>query len=107
MKGLEISSTTTDRVQPTLASNSFQSSTALQAEQRALQQFQIREKMLAATYGMHMPIRYNFEKQILSQHQRLPGLKSEMSGFNTIMRKDEDLSMKDYLNSEPMEQSKY
>lgn len=45
-----------------------------------------------------MPIRLQTEKQILSQFQRLPGIRSEMPGLETMLGKDEDLDFEDIFD---------
>lgn len=57
--------------------------------------------MLAATYGSHLPLQMMMEEQILSSFHRLPGLKSEYIGLETLARRDVDIDYEDiYGNPE-------
>ena len=49
-------------------------------------------------YGSHMVMRMQMEQNLLSQFQRLPGLRSEYAGLETLMGRDEDFGPEDYLN---------
>jgi proteasome maturation protein len=44
-------------------------------------------------------MKLEMEQAILSQFQRLPGLKSSMVGLDTLMNRDEDIDAGDYLGS--------
>ena len=61
------------------------------------QAFENKMKHLESVYGSHAAIRMRMEKAILSQFQRLPGLKSEFAGLDTILGKDEGISFEDFL----------
>ncbi len=45
-----------------------------------------------------MVMRMQMEQILLSQFQRLPGLRSEYAGLETLMGRDEDFGPEDYLN---------
>jgi proteasome maturation protein len=55
--------------------------------------------MLAAVHGTHAPMRLEMEQAILSQFQRLPGLKSNFVGLETLLGRDEEIDFGDYLGS--------
>jgi|LauGreDrversion4_2_1035121.scaffolds.fasta_scaffold49515_3 hypothetical protein len=48
-----------------------------------------------AVYGRHVPMRMLMERQILSQHRRLPGLRSNMVGLSEVMGIDDDIEPED------------
>ena len=48
-----------------------------------------------AVYGRHVPMRMLLERQILAQHRRLPGLKSNMVGLSEVMGIDDDIEPED------------
>ena len=43
-------------------------------------------RILAASYGSHVPLRMQMESQIFSQFRRLPTLESSMVGLDTLAR---------------------
>ncbi len=49
-------------------------------------------------FGSHMFMRMRMDETILSQFQRLPGLRSEFCGLDTLLNRDEDFAFEDYLN---------
>merc|ERR1712187_860160 len=54
----------------------------------------------ALVYGLHAPIRAKMERELLSQFQRLPGLKSSLVGLETVMDLDETIEFEDVFNLE-------
>lgn len=56
-----------------------------------------REKLKRATvvYGQHAPLRMLLERNALSQHRRLPGLKSNLVGLCESMGIDDDIEPED------------
>ncbi len=48
-----------------------------------------------AVYGIHAPIRMLMERNILAEHRRLPGLKSNMVGLSEVMGIDDDIEPED------------
>merc|ERR1719223_976411 len=59
-------------------------------------------KHLERVYGSHAALRFRTEKAILTQFQRLPGLKSEFVGLDTLMGRDDTMGFEDFL-SDPYE----
>ncbi|KAJ5071477.1 proteasome maturation protein ump1 [Anaeramoeba ignava] len=51
------------------------------------------------TFGEHMIMRFMIEEQFFSEPMRLPGLSSSFIGLETILGKDDSISLNDYLNS--------
>merc|ERR1712086_183111 len=49
-------------------------------------------------YESHMMMRFKMEEALLARHQRLPGLKSEFVGLNTLLNNDEDFGFDDVLD---------
>jgi len=49
-------------------------------------------------FGAHMPLRLQMEAAILSQFQRLPGIKSEFVGLEILLGTDEDITVEDVFN---------
>jgi proteasome maturation protein len=49
----------------------------------------------SAVYGIHAPMRMLMERNILSQHRRLPGLRSNMVGLSEVMGIDDDIEPED------------
>eukprot|EP00440_Ansanella_granifera_P004665 gb/GFBE01005056.1/.p1 GENE.gb/GFBE01005056.1/~~gb/GFBE01005056.1/.p1 ORF type:complete len:153 (+),score=38.81 gb/GFBE01005056.1/:1-459(+) len=54
----------------------------------------------AIVYGQHAPIRAKMEREILSQFQRLPGLKSSLVGLETVLDMDDTIEFEDIMNLE-------
>lgn len=61
-------------------------------------QEQIEESIITSVFGLHMPIKLKMEKAILSSYHRLPTLKSEFAGLDSITGKDVELDFCDFLN---------
>eukprot|EP00656_Telonema_subtile_P024748 TRINITY_DN2691_c0_g1_i3.p2 TRINITY_DN2691_c0_g1~~TRINITY_DN2691_c0_g1_i3.p2 ORF type:complete len:126 (+),score=35.14 TRINITY_DN2691_c0_g1_i3:200-577(+) len=49
-------------------------------------------------YGSHMTMRFKMEQALLARHQRLPGLKSEFVGLNTLLNQEEEFGFEDVLD---------
>lgn len=45
-----------------------------------------------------MVLRLEMEKKILSSYRRLPSLRSDFTGLESMTKKDEDFGFEDYLN---------
>merc|ERR1719254_264147 len=56
----------------------------------------------ALVFGQHAPIRMKIERELLSQFQRLPGLKSSLVGLETLMDMDETIEFEDIFNLETL-----
>ena len=54
-------------------------------------------KMYGATYGLHAPLRFCMERNILAQCGRHPGLPSSYIGLHTVMGTDDRLDFEDVL----------
>jgi len=55
----------------------------------------LNEFALQNVYGSHMPMRLEMEKRLLSQFQRLPVLRSELAGLDTITKRDLEMEFGD------------
>eukprot|EP00808_Paulinella_micropora_P004077 g60016.t1 len=53
--------------------------------------------MLARVYGQHFPLRLQMEEAILTQFQRLPGLKSSFAGMESLTGRDVEIEFEDTL----------
>lgn len=53
------------------------------------------------TYGSHMAMRLETERQLLDHSHRLPGLESSKISLQTVMGTDETIDFSDYLNGRP------
>lgn len=51
-----------------------------------------------AVFGGHIAIRNRFERSLVAQHQRLPGLVSNMTGLESLLDMDEELDGADFNN---------
>jgi len=49
-------------------------------------------------FGTQMAMRFQMERDILSQFKRLPGLTSSFVGLETMLGTDEDIDFEDFLN---------
>mmetsp|Transcript_74831 Transcript_74831/g.120840 ORF Transcript_74831/g.120840 Transcript_74831/m.120840 type:complete len:152 (+) Transcript_74831:112-567(+) len=54
----------------------------------------------ALVYGQHAPLRAKMEREILSQFQRLPGLKSSLVGLEIVLDMDDTIEFEDVMNLE-------
>jgi hypothetical protein len=52
-------------------------------------------KILAASYGQHVPLRMQIESEILSKFRRLPSLQSSMLGLETLAGRDTQIDVAD------------
>jgi len=50
---------------------------------------------LANVFGTHMVVRLEMEKKLLSSFTRLPVLKSEMAGLETVLQRDLEIGFED------------
>jgi len=50
---------------------------------------------LGNVFGSHMVMRLEMEKKLLSTHQRLPVLKSEFAGLDTVTQNDLTIGLED------------
>lgn len=57
-----------------------------------------RLKRANVVYGQHVPLRMMMERNILSQHRRLPGLRSNLVGLSESMGIDDDIEPEDMFN---------
>ena len=55
-------------------------------------------RRLEAVYGKHAVFRRRMDASLLRRFQRLPGLRSEFSGLNTLLGNDEKLNLSDVLD---------
>jgi len=60
-------------------------------------QLQTKHHIMGNVYGTHLPMRIKMEMNILSQVQRLPGLRSSHVGMDTILGRDETIDFEDFL----------
>eukprot|EP01043_Picozoa_sp_COSAG02_P019258 COSAG02_NODE_921_length_15917_cov_4.428057_6_plen_95_part_00 len=58
-------------------------------------------EILAATYGLHVPLRMQMESEILSQYRRLPTLQSSMVGLDTLAGRDTQINISDVFGATP------
>eukprot|EP00823_Brevimastigomonas_motovehiculus_P001562 TRINITY_DN12118_c0_g1_i1.p1 TRINITY_DN12118_c0_g1~~TRINITY_DN12118_c0_g1_i1.p1 ORF type:complete len:136 (+),score=30.24 TRINITY_DN12118_c0_g1_i1:51-458(+) len=58
-----------------------------------------KKAMLAHIYGIHVPLKLQMQETILSQFQRLSGLKSSFAGLETLLQKDTTIDYCDYLGN--------
>jgi hypothetical protein len=58
-------------------------------------------EILAATYGLHVPLRMQMESEILSQYRRLPTLQSSMVGLDTLAGRDTQINISDVFGAIP------
>ncbi len=56
-------------------------------------------EILAATYGLHVPLRMQMESEILSQYRRLPTLQSSMVGLDTLAGRDTQINISDVFGA--------
>jgi len=61
-------------------------------------QRQSRKQMLAKVYGNYLPLQLTMEENILGQFRRLPGLKSNLLGLETLLDLDTNIEFHDYLD---------
>jgi proteasome maturation protein len=61
-----------------------------------------RDKLMRASalHGQHAPLRLMMERNILSQHRRLPGLRSGLVGLSESLGLDDDFQPEDLFNQE-------
>ncbi|KAA8493581.1 Proteasome maturation protein-like [Porphyridium purpureum] len=57
-----------------------------------------RDAALADLYGIHMPMRMEMERQIVSQFHRLPGLPSSHLALEFLNNTDLKIDFADYMN---------
>jgi len=57
-----------------------------------------RKQMLAKVYGNYLPLQLTMEENILGQFRRLPGLKSNLLGLETLLDLDTSIEFHDYLD---------
>ncbi len=50
------------------------------------------------TYGSHMAMRLETERQLLDHSHRLPGMESSKISLQTVMGTDESIEFSDFLN---------
>lgn len=53
-------------------------------------------------FGSHMFMKMRMDEAILSQYQRLPGLRSEFCGLDTLLNRDDEFTFEDYLSGIPL-----
>ena len=53
---------------------------------------------VSKTYGSHMAMRLETEKQMLDRPHRLPGMESSKIALQTVMGTDESMDFSDFLN---------
>lgn len=69
--------------------------------QMAKDEVKRQREILAATYGLHVPLRMQMESEILSQYRRLPTLQSSMVGLDTLAGRDTDINISDVFGATP------
>jgi hypothetical protein len=57
-----------------------------------------RLKRANVVYGQHVPLRMMMERNILAEHRRLPGLRSNLVGLSESMGIDDDIEPEDMFN---------
>ncbi|KAI8144722.1 proteasome maturation factor UMP1-domain-containing protein [Fennellomyces sp. T-0311] len=65
-------------------------------------QWELKLNMARQAHGMHAPIRMMMERDIVSQHQRLPVLPSSNVHLDILMGRDETIDFEDFLNDPAM-----
>jgi len=61
----------------------------------AARRLKLENYALQNVYGSHMPMRLEMERTLLSRFQRLPVLKSEMAGLETVTKRDLEMEFAD------------
>ena len=69
--------------------------------QMAKDEVKRQREILAATYGLHVPLRMQMESEILSQYRRLPTLQSSMLGLDTLSGRVTDINISDVFGEPP------
>ena len=67
--------------------------------QAAKEEVNRQRKILAASYGQHVPLRMQMESEILSQFRRLPSLQSSMVGLETLAGRDTKIDVTDVFGA--------
>ena len=57
-----------------------------------------RLKRANVVYGQHVPLRMMMERELLAQHRRLPGLRSNFVGLSESLGIDDDIEPEDMFN---------
>ena len=62
-----------------------------------LDSYENKVNLLSVSFGSHMALRYQIERQMISQEGRMPGLKSSNLGLELLENRLSKLDPEDYM----------